>query len=75
MTSDEKLARIEQQMRACEMGLAETIECPYCGGTNREGAALCCNLFAAAALAILDRKDESERADLAARIADQAAKN
>lgn len=75
MTPEEKIARIEQRMRACQMGLADTIECPYCGAINREGDPLCCSLFAAATLAILARKDLDERSELAARIADKASSN
>ena len=69
MTSDEKLKNIESQMKACEDGRTNVITCPYCGSQNVEpgpgdNPSLCCRLFAAAALAIIERQalEDSKRA-------------
>lgn len=75
LTAEEKIQSIEQQIRACEMGLTDAIHCPYCDQFNRDGLALCCNRFAAAALAIVERKSLDENIENAERIADQVSRN
>lgn len=78
MSPDEKLAYLQGQITAAEMGVTKTITCPYCDTTldfspsvsqpDGSGAPTCCESFALAVIAILQRKEQSEMADLARRI-------
>ena len=73
MSSPSKIADIEAQIEACEAGRTNVITCPYCAGKNwkPEGAqspALCCRLFAAAALAIIERQAVEEQKRIAERV-------
>jgi hypothetical protein len=75
LTPDEKIENIAQQMRACEIGALQELACPYCGSINTQGQPLCCNLFAAAALAIMQREDARAQLEMADRIAEKALRN
>lgn len=75
MTADAKVANVEAQIAALERGATDVLNCPYCRAQTSFGEAFCCRLMAAAALAVLDRKEQSERADLLARISDRASRN
>ena len=75
LTPDQKIDNIAQQMRACELGALQELACPYCGEINKQGQPLCCNLFAAAALAIMQRQDTREQIEMADRIAEKALTN
>ena len=55
MSADSNIASIEAQIAAVEEGRTNVITCPYCGAQNIEPP-LCCRLFAAAALAIMERQ-------------------
>jgi hypothetical protein len=72
LTPDQKIENIAQQIRACGLGALQELGCPYCGASNKQGQPLCCNLFAAAALAILQREDLREKSELAERIGEKA---
>lgn len=75
LTPEEKIENIAQQMRACELGALQELACPYCGEINKQGEPLCCNLFAAAALAIMQRQDTRAQIEMADRIAEKALTN
>lgn len=75
LTSEQKLERVREQIRACELGAASSLLCPYCGAVNQQGRPLCCRLFAAAALAVFEVRDLNARVDLAGEIAERAARN
>ena len=59
MSADSKIANIEAQIAAVEEGRTNVITCPYCGAQNIEPP-MCCRLFAAAALAIIERQEMKE---------------
>lgn len=67
-TTDEKLKSLESQVRAVRLGLAESIQCPYCGQWNTEGADLCCNTYLRTMIAVCDRLDVTEAIELTDRI-------
>lgn len=75
LTPEQKIEYVANQIRACEIGAIQELDCPYCHASNRRGEPLCCNLFAAAALAILQREDLRERSELAERIGEKALVN
>ena len=73
MTAQAKIANVEAQIEACEAGRTNVITCPYCGTQNWEpgpddSPALCCRLFAAAALAIIERQAIEEQKRIAERV-------
>ncbi len=84
MTPEQNIAAIEFQISQCEKGESDVIVCPYCRAENwkpgvkpaspNEGR-LCCDLFAKAALAIIERQSVQEFIDHAQRIADKAVCN
>ena len=55
MSAESAIASIEAQITAVEEGRTNVITCPYCGEQNVEPP-ICCRLFAAAALAIMERQ-------------------
>lgn len=72
MTPEQKIADIERQMKACEEGRTNALNCPYCGtqtmmkpdptDTDYPLDMLCCDTLSIAVLAILDRwAADSER--------------
>jgi hypothetical protein len=71
LTAEDRLRAVREQIRACELGVSDAIGCPYCGGWNREGAPLCCMQFAAASLAIIERRELDDNIAIADRIADK----
>jgi hypothetical protein len=66
--TEDKLKNLESQVRAVRLGLADAIECPYCGQWNREGASLCCNTYLRTMIAVCDRLDVTEALELTDRI-------
>ena len=73
MSAESKIADIEAQIEACEAGRTNVITCPYCGEKNWEpelgqSPTLCCRLFAAAALAILERQAVEEQKRIVERV-------
>ena len=75
LTSEQKLEKVAGQIRACELGAASAMLCPYCGAVNQQGRPLCCRLFAAAALAVFEARDTQALVNLASEIAERAARN
>ena len=57
MTSEDKIANVEKQLRAIRRnpipGVLDVIHCPYCGDENTEGQELCCNLLRKAMAAVV----------------------
>lgn len=68
LTAEDKLKSLEDQVRAVRLGLANSIQCPYCGQWNCEGAKLCCNMYFLTMHAICDRMDVAEALELTDRI-------
>lgn len=77
MTSEEKLENLRTQVRAAEDGLTQIIVCPYCDSeldfspsyvaTHGE-VPTCCETFALAIIAILQRVEMQEASKLGERI-------
>lgn len=72
--SQRRLSFIQMEYWRLRNGRQQYMRCPYCRGAKRkgmrknfEGGAMCCNLFAKAFKAILDRQDQVDRAAQAAR--------
>ena len=57
MNAAQKLENVEAQINALERHATNVITCPYCGIPMRAGDIYCCQLFAGAVNAILDRKE------------------
>lgn len=75
MTPEQKIASIEAQIAACERGATNIITCPYCDEQNKQGQPLCCETFAKAAMAIIQRQGTHELVEHAERIAEQVSRN
>ncbi len=83
MTSKQKLGNLAHQINQAEAGIDKVIVCPYCKehlDFNPPSALAetwtpptCCETFALAVIAILQRKEQSEFRDMANRIRDNAA--
>ena len=77
MTPKQKLGALKNAIDRAEMGFTKIVHCPYCG-TDLDFSPptvqvdwkppTCCADFALAAIAILQRKEQSEFKDLADRI-------
>ena len=76
MTPEQKIANVESQINACYRGATNTITCPYCGvATAQTHEALCCADMGLTVRAILRKQAQQECLDMAARIADNLARN
>jgi len=71
MTSDEKLLELGRAIRCAELGPTKVVPCPYCGGQNDFGVPspppLCCEKFAAAAVAVVAEREMAEQVEIAER--------
>jgi hypothetical protein len=54
----QKMEAMQREYWRLRNGKTAVMRCPYCLGVNVEGHKMCCNLFARAFKAILDRQDE-----------------
>lgn len=82
MTSKQKFRKLQDQIDRAERGGSKQICCPYCGtmldfsGPSALDSGwqppTCCETFALAVIAILQRKEQNEAKDLAARIRSNA---
>ena len=76
MSPADKIANVEAQINACMRGATNTITCPYCGvATSDKDNALCCADMGLTVRAILRKQAQQECLDMAARIADNLARN
>lgn len=83
MTPEQKIAAIEYQIAECETGKSNLIVCPYCKGENWKpgtgplgsSKGLCCELFATAATAILDRQAQEKHLEAVERLVDKVGCN
>lgn len=78
MTAKQKLGALHHSINQAEMGLTKVVHCPYCK-TDLDFTPpsrfdtdwkppTCCETFALAVIAIVQRKEQQEAADLAQRI-------
>lgn len=73
--SQQKIENVAAQIAECERGTRVTIICPYCGEQNKQGQPLCCETFAKAAMAVIQRQGQAELIEHAGRIAEAIARN
>ena len=72
MTGPEKLDFIRQQIMQVRAGLLSFIVCPYCGEENTPvDEKLCCELFAEASAAVLDRMEKQAAVDFLSAVQDR----
>lgn len=73
MSPAEKLQFLEDQVLQIRAGELKWLLCPYCGTENLPtNEHLCCQLFADATSAILDRMDKQDAMDFMSNVADRA---
>lgn len=79
LDSDEKLMELGRQIRLANIGMCSVIHCPYCGkdtgievfvGELHE--AVCCDKFAFAGMAIIERMQQEEKIETAVRALEDA---
>jgi hypothetical protein len=76
VSPEAKIANVEAQINACYRGATNVITCPYCGvATDQTANALCCADMGLTVRAILRKEAQQECLDVAARIADNLARN
>lgn len=75
MTPEQKIKNVEAQILACEQGRTDCITCPYCRKANYNGNPLCCEKFGRLVAAILIRKEDGDRAEVAEQIAEKVSRN
>ena len=72
MTPEQKLESIRNQIIEVRAGLLTFVLCPYCGVENTPvDEYMCCELFAEATKAVLDRMEKQEAIDFLATIQDK----
>ena len=72
MTGPEKLEYIRTQIVEIQAGLLTFIRCPYCGAENTPcDEKLCCELFAEASAAVLDRMEKQAAVDFISQVQDK----
>ena len=72
MTGPEKLDFIRQQIGEIQVGVKSFILCPYCGTENTPvDEKLCCELFAEASAAVLDRMEKQAAVDFLSAVQDK----
>ena len=79
LNSDEKLMELARQIRAADLGLCSVIHCPYCGGdtgievfVGELSSAVCCDKFAFAGVAIVERMALEQKIETAVRALEDA---
>ena len=77
LTAEEKMKYVENEVLRVWRGESSIMACPYCFALNvkpeepEKAEALCCRLFAYAAMAAMSGQEVQELMDKAARIADK----
>lgn len=76
LSPTQKIEYLEDCIRAIRRGAPNVIVCPYCGVKNSEHKVyICCDLFAEATNAILDRMEKQQAIDFFANVSDKAMVN
>jgi len=61
LASRQKILRVKEQIEAPRLvGDKATLDCPYCGGTNIEGASFCCDTLRTCVITILMGKRQEK---------------
>ena len=73
--AQERLQNIMDQIRAYEAGDQHSLTCPYCAGVNRDGQPFCCEMFAKASIAALERIRVEDARETVERVMERHSQN
>lgn len=72
MTSEEKIASVEAQVRLIRDGSRRKLDCPYCSQSMRFGDRPCCDLLYRLVTAVAEKLNLEDHEDVFKRIQDRA---